>query len=101
MFDDLNSALMEGRWLMRVAEAGPRTTDLAAALATLKPEKYPTVEDAAQAIGEWDEEKRKSAVKVPQVKAEIDKIRAARQAAKAEKSAELAGQAKAEALAEL
>lgn len=89
-FDDLLSALREGRWLMRTSEAGPRTTDLAAALHAVKSDKYPDVTAAAKAVSEWDEERRKSALKVPQIAAEIQKIRADRQAAKAAKAAEAA-----------
>jgi hypothetical protein len=88
--------LKEGVWINR-ADGAIRTTVLAEALHRAKGDKYPTVEEAAEAITEWNAEKRKAVLDpakgVPQLIAAYAEIQAERAKARADKLGVQAGQA--------
>lgn len=69
--------LQKGEWSTRVAAAGPRTTQLAEALASVTGK---TVEEAAGIVENMDDDQKKDLRKHPHIKAALADIRA--QAAK-------------------
>lgn len=86
-FDDMLATLRAGNWLAEGERAGPRESDLAAAIAALRPDKYPTVADAVAMLATLDEAGRKARAAIPEVKAKVLEIRAQRAADAAAKAA--------------
>lgn len=82
--------LQEGNWSTRVAAAGPRTTQLAEALAAATGK---SIEEAAAKLETLDDEQKKGLRAHPQIKGELAKIKAAKAAKAAEKAAAEAGDA--------
>jgi hypothetical protein len=99
-FDTRLEASLEGRWLDRT-EGAVRTSDLAQAMHNLKPEKYPDVKAAQAAIATMTKEERKARESIPQVAAEIERLRFERAQAKVKAAQEAAAKAGGEALADL
>jgi len=77
--------LLEGNWSTRVAASGPRTTQLAEALAAATGK---TLEEAATAIEAMDDEVKKDLRKHPQIKVELTRLKAESAAKAAQKAAE-------------
>jgi acyl carrier protein phosphodiesterase len=80
VFDQLS----QGNWTTRTP-GSTQVTDLARAIATVMDDV--TEADAAEKLSEASKEEKAALRKHPAIKAELDKIRLARQAAKAEASA--------------
>lgn len=86
--DGVAKDLLEGNWSTRVAASGPRTTQLAEALAaaTGKP-----LEEAAALVETMDDEAKKSLRAHPHIKAQLATIKATKAAEAAQKAAEAVG----------
>ena len=82
--------LKDGNWTTRVAAAGPRTTQLAEALAAVTGR---TIEEAAAKLEEMDDDKKKDLRKHAQIKAKLAEIKAAKAAEAAAKATAEAGDA--------
>ena len=78
------SDLKEGNWSTRVAASGPRTTQLAEALAAATGK---TIEECAAKLETMDEDAKKGLRSHSQIKAELAKIKARKAAEAAEKAA--------------
>lgn len=77
--------LKQGNWTSVSEGGGSRVTILAEALHRAKADKYPTLQDAVAAVGEWDKDRKKDARKLLQKQiAEIEAERAQQKAQKAE-----------------
>lgn len=86
-FDDMLATLTAGNWLAEGEKAGPRESDLAAAIAALRPDKYATVADAAAMLAALEVDARKARANIPEVKAKLLEIRAERAVAAAKAAA--------------
>ena len=82
--------LLAGNWSTRVAASGPRTTQLAEALAAATGK---SVEEAATVLEQMDDDQKKDLRKHPQIKVELAKIKAANAEKAAAKAAEAAANA--------
>lgn len=83
--------LMKGEWTSRVAAAGPRSTQLAEALAAATGH---TIEEAAAKLEQMDDEAKANLRKHPQIKAKMAELKVKRaQEAAAKAAAELEGAA--------
>lgn len=76
--------LLDGNWSTRVAAAGPRTTQLAEALAAATGK---SLEEAAGKIEAMDDDGKKDLRAHPHIKAELAKIKAAKATVDAAKAA--------------
>ena len=76
--------LQDGNWSTRVAASGPRTTQLAEALAAATGK---TLEEAAAKLETLDEDAKKALRAHAQIKVELARIKATKAAAAAEKAA--------------
>lgn len=79
--------LLAGNWSTRVAASGPRTTQLAEALAAATGK---TLEEAAGVLENMDDEAKKDLRKHPQIKVHLAALKAAAAAKAAEKATEAA-----------
>lgn len=82
--------LKDGNWSTRVAASGPRTTQLAEALAAATGK---TLEEAAAKLETLDEDEKKGLRAHPQIKVELAKIKATKAQEAAEKAQASAGDA--------
>lgn len=82
--------LKEGNWSTRVAASGPRTTQLAEALAAATGK---TLEEAAAKLETLDDDAKKGLRAHPQIKVELAKIKAVKAQEAAAKAAEGAADA--------
>jgi len=76
--------LLDGNWSTRVAAAGPRTTQLAEALAAATGK---TLDEAASVLENMDDDAKKDLRKHPQIKVHLAALKAAAAAKAAEKAA--------------
>ena len=90
LYLDQLDALKRGDWVKQRESAGPRTSMVAEALHTVKPDKYPTVEAAQEAVSAWSKDERAAKLKVPALAAALADIKAKRAAEAAAKAAETA-----------
>lgn len=88
-FTDTLDQLTKGNWLAEGEKAGPRESDLAAAISQLKPDKYPTVADAVAMLATKSKEERAAIAGIQEIKVRVLEIRAER----ARKALEAAGNA--------
>lgn len=75
--------LAEGNWTTRVAAGGPRSTQLAEALAAATGK---SLEEAVAKLEDMDDEQKKALRSHPQIKAELARIKAEKAAAAAAKA---------------
>jgi hypothetical protein len=88
-FSDTLDLLKSGQWLAEGEKAGPRESDLAAAISQLRADKYPTVADAAAMLAGKSKEERAAIAGIQEIKVRVLEIRAER----ARKALEAAGNA--------
>lgn len=81
-----------GKWTDR-GDTGPRIEVIAQALARVRPDKYADLDVARAEVRGWSEEARTAKLKIPQLIAAIEAIKAERAAERAKKAAEAAGTA--------